>query len=130
MLEMLITLLGFQLIGEIIVRISNLPVPAPVMGMILLFLFLLFRRGTPHFLAENVPKLMSVLTILFIPAGVGVIQYFDLLEEHFLALFLAVFIGLFITHLFSAWLLKTLLIRKRIKQQKKIKQSPKNKTMA
>lgn len=123
MLEMLITLLGFQLMGEIIVRLTTLPVPAPVVGMILLFLFLLFRRGTPHFLAENVPKLMSALTILFIPAGVGVIQYFDLLEQYFLALFLAVLLGLLLTHLISAWLLKTLLIRKRIKQQKKLKQN-------
>lgn len=120
MLEMLIVLCGFQLLGEVIIRILNLSIPGSVVGMLLLFITLLIRRGVPHFMAENTPKLMGVLVLLFIPTGVGIIQYFDLLSDYFWRLSLIVFVAVIGTQLFSAWILKFLLIRNRARKLNKI----------
>lgn len=86
-----------QLIGEFMVRAFALPLPGPVFGMFLLFLFLLIRGGGPRG-AEPIPKnlssvadvLIGHLSLLFVPASVGIMRYFDLLSENFVAIAVAV----------------------------------------
>ena len=88
-----------QLIGEFFVRAFALPLPGPVFGMLLLFAFLLIRgarRG--HKDAEPIPKglaaaadgLIGHLSLLFVPASVGIMRYFDLLADNFVAIAIAV----------------------------------------
>ena len=45
MLAALTTLLLFQLVGEVLTRSLALPVPGPVIGMVLLFVFLVLKEG-------------------------------------------------------------------------------------
>ena len=88
-----------QLLGELLARAFNLPLPGPVLGMGLLFLFLLVRgvqaRGTraqavPVSLATAADGLLGHLSLLFVPAAVGVMRYFDLLRANALAIGVAV----------------------------------------
>ena len=83
-----------QLLGELLARAFNLPLPGPVLGMGLLFLFLLVRgvqaRGTraqavPVSLAAAADGLLGHLSLLFVPAAVGVMRYFDLLRANALS---------------------------------------------
>lgn len=74
-------LLGFQFIGELIVRSLGWPIPGAVLGMVGLFVTLCLRRGLPDALRENVPRLMTHMSLLFIPAGVGVMAFWPLLTE-------------------------------------------------
>jgi holin-like protein len=80
-----------ELIGEIVVRGLALPLPGPVIGMVLLLLLLLGRdrfallaRGPLQGEGvENVSRaLLANLSLLFVPAGVGVVQKLDLIAEH------------------------------------------------
>lgn len=48
-------LLVLQLIGEVTVRLLAWPVPGPVLGMILLFVFLLARKGVSNPWLRPVP---------------------------------------------------------------------------
>lgn len=70
------TLLGFQLIGEIIVRAVGLPVPGPVAGMALLFVALVVRGRVPEDLRATTAGILQNLTVLFVPAGTGVMVHF------------------------------------------------------
>lgn len=80
-------LLICQLVGEILVRALALPLPGPVMGLGLLFGFLVLRGRGDY---ENVPvelgrvadSLLRNLSLLFIPAAVGVVQYLGLLRQY------------------------------------------------
>ena len=54
----IILLLIFQLIGEVGVRTLSLPVLGPVLGMFLLFVFFLLRRGLPD--ALDIASTVSV----------------------------------------------------------------------
>jgi len=68
-------LLVFQRIGEAVVRLASLPVPGPVAGMALLFAMLALRGPIPEGLAAAADGLAKHLSLLFVPAGVGVMLY-------------------------------------------------------
>ncbi len=79
-------LLGFQLVGEIVARALHLGIPGPVIGMSLLAVSCLaspwLRRATEA--AARV--LLANLSLLFLPAAVGVIQFLPLLRTEGLAI--------------------------------------------
>ena len=91
MIACLSLLLICQLAGEIVVGAMGLPLPGPVVGLVLLFVLLLTRdrfsmlaRGP---LRENAVEgtakgILSHLSLLFIPAGVGVVQKLDVVADH------------------------------------------------
>lgn len=79
MLFSITVLLVCQLAGEVIARLFALPIPGPVVGMLLLFAGLLIRRGVPDELGKTGTTLLSHLSLLFIPAGVGVMVHLPLL---------------------------------------------------
>lgn len=77
MLGGLTTLLLFQCAGEVLVRALKLPFPGPVLGMLLLLIALLVRgRKPPVGLHEAGHGILRHLSLLFLPAGVGVMLYY------------------------------------------------------
>jgi putative effector of murein hydrolase LrgA (UPF0299 family) len=96
-LAALATLLVCQLAGEAVVRIAVLPVPGPVVGMLLLFLLLLARAPLPPSTGDTADGLLRHLSLLFVPAGVGVVQHLDRLGSDGLALVAVVVLATVIT---------------------------------
>ena len=70
MLYYLTVILCFQLAGELIAQASGILVPGPVIGMVLLFCFLLVRGSIPNALTRVAEELLANLSLLFVPAGV------------------------------------------------------------
>ena len=79
MLEYFTLILACQLIGEFAVTTMDVPFPGPVVGMALLFLFLLLRGKVPEQLGHVSSALLNNLSLLFVPAGVGVMVHYGLL---------------------------------------------------
>jgi putative effector of murein hydrolase LrgA (UPF0299 family) len=77
MIVALAVLIVCQLAGEAIVRLLSVPMPGPVIGMLLLFGALLARRSLQMALGETADGLLRHLSLLFVPAGVGVVQHLD-----------------------------------------------------
>jgi holin-like protein len=94
MIASLSLILLCQLAGEVLVRGLKLPMPGPVIGLLLL-LVLLVARDRFAVLArgplqgdgvENASRgLLANLSLMFVPAGVGVVQKLDLVVEHGIA---------------------------------------------
>ncbi len=102
MLPSLALLLVVQLIGESIVAATGLPVPGPVLGMALLFAGLavgdaLFGGGVPDGLDETAGAILQHLSLLFVPAGVGVVLYLSVLRQEWLPIAVALVAGTIIT---------------------------------
>ena len=73
--------------GEAVARLSGLPVPGPVIGLLLLLGWLRVRPRRAAGEAPSVPVadgLLRVLPLLFVPAGVGVVAFLPLLRDQWL----------------------------------------------
>lgn len=95
-------LLALQSIGELLARGLALPFPGPVIGMMLLLLALrapMVREPV----AACANFLLSHLSLLFVPVGVGVMTHLDLVGQYgarmLLVIVLSTWIGLGITAL-------------------------------
>ena len=93
MLGALTTLLVYQLIGEVIVQVLALPVPGPVIGMLLLFVTLCLRKRIAEPLRDTANGILQHLSLLFVPAGVGVMVHFSRVSGEWLPIIAAVIIS-------------------------------------
>jgi holin-like protein len=108
MLGALTVLLVYQLVGEALVQLAGLPVPGPVVGMLLLFVTLAVRRRVAEPLRETSQQLLSHLSLLFVPAGVGVMLHFGRLGSEWLALAVALVASTVITLVVTAVVMRAL----------------------
>ena len=105
MLEHFTLILICQLIGELIVAALGVPFPGPVIGMVLLFIFLLINRGVPEKMGRVGSALLNHLSLLFVPAGVGVMAHFEVLKLDFVPLSVAMFVSTLFGIVVTAWLM-------------------------
>jgi holin-like protein len=82
-------LLVFQLAGEFLARVLGLPLPGPVLGMALLVLALLLSKRLPDWLESTSENLLRHLSLLFVPASVGLVQYLDRIGTEWLPIVVA-----------------------------------------
>lgn len=112
MLAALTTLLLYQLLGEILVQWLGLPVPGPVLGMIFLFLTLMLRGGPSEDLRQTSGNLLQHLSLLFVPAGAGVMVHFSRLGDEWLPIAVSVVGSTMLTIAITGLVLRFLLRRR------------------
>ncbi len=93
MLEAIATFFVFQLIGEVIARACDVPLPGPVIGMLLLLALLVLRPRFVEKIEPTATSLLERLSLLFVPAGVGVMQHFDILHAQWLPILAAILVS-------------------------------------
>ncbi len=108
MLKGLAVLLVFQLAGEVLARVLALPVPGPVVGMLLLLAALELRASLAEQLRPASAGLLAHLSILFVPAGVGVVQHGRRLLAEWPAILAAVLVSTLATVGVTGWLAQRL----------------------
>ena len=97
MLEQIARVMFWLCVGEVAARSGLLPLPAPVTGLILLYAELTVRGKLPDDLGVLADRLLQFLGMLFVPAGVGVIAYLNVLKTEALPILTAVIGGTAIT---------------------------------
>lgn len=102
----LLILLLFLLLGTALQIFFNLPLPASILGMLLLLIFLVVRGKTPASLTSISRTLSPLLPLFIIPVSVGIITQKPLLKEYGLELVLILAISLIPGALISAWVMK------------------------
>lgn len=75
MIWALAILLGFQLVGEVIAYSLVPMIPGPVIGMVMLFVTLLVMPRVREIVTPLARGLLARLSLLFVPAGVGVVSH-------------------------------------------------------
>lgn len=90
MLATFATLLIFQCLGEGLVYFIGLPIPGPVAGMLLLFAALLVSPGLLTHIEATGSELLRHLSLLFVPAGVGIVAAASSISGHWLAIIVSV----------------------------------------
>lgn len=110
MLNVLATLLSLQLAGEALVLLMGWPIPGPVLGMALLCVILALRPRWLETLRPTAHGLLQHLSLLFVPAGVGVMLHLKRLGDEAwaigIALVLSTWIGLAVAAWTMVWLMR------------------------
>jgi holin-like protein len=97
MVTALTLLLCCQLAGEVVTRLFRLPFPGPVLGMLLLFVLMLARPRILEAVHEPAQVLLRYLSLLFVPAGVGLMRHGQRLRAELIPIGLAVLISTAVT---------------------------------
>jgi holin-like protein len=95
-------LLLCQLAGEAVVKVSGLPMPGPVVGMVLLVGLLAVRAPLLDGLSSTAEALLGNLTLLFVPAGVGVVQNLKIFGGEGIRLILVLIVSTAVTLVVTA----------------------------
>lgn len=111
MLEEIARVLFWLGIGEILARLGVLPIPGPVIGLVLLYANILFRRELPVNLGMLADRILQYLGMLFVPAGVGVIACLDRLQTEIVPIVAAVIGGTVVTIAVTAFAAERLSVR-------------------
>lgn len=95
-------LVACQLAGETLVSVGRVVAPSfvfpgPVAGMLMLLAFLGWRRHLPAGLEAMATGLIGILSLLFVPSAVGIVQYGGLILEWGLPLLLALVVSTVLT---------------------------------
>lgn len=94
MLHAFAILLSLQLAGEALVRAVSSPLPGPVAGLALLFLWLVAKLPLTQAMNETADGILKHLSLLFVPAGVGLVQQLPLLREEGWKLLIVILISI------------------------------------
>lgn len=96
-------LLATQFLGESLARWLAIPIPGNVVGMGLLLFFLGVGVVRLEWLEEAAEVLLSNMALFFIPAGVGVMAYFDLIRREWLPIAGATLLSTFAVMAVTGW---------------------------
>lgn len=108
MIKTLATLLVFQTIGESLSYVFALPITGPVIGMLLLFVYLCFRRDMTQEMAVSASKLLQHLSLLFVPVGVGIMVHVQRVADEWLPITVALLISTVISLVVTAAVMRGL----------------------
>jgi len=86
-------ILSFLLLGRVIQAITNVPIPGSVLGLLLLFSALSLRLISLSIVQPASNTLLKYLTLFFVPAGVGLINYLDILMSHGITIIISSFVS-------------------------------------
>ncbi|MDI5892121.1 CidA/LrgA family protein [Halomonas rhizosphaerae] len=101
-------LLACQFAGELVARGLTLPIPGPVIGMVILLVALMIRGKVPSSLRLTGEGLLRYLTLLFVPAGVGLMVHFELIAADLWPIVVTLVASTAVTLGVTAWVLERL----------------------
>ena len=108
MLAELVRLVGCLAVGEVLSR-AGLPFPAPVIGLLVLYLNLLALGRLPPALGSMADTVLGLFGMLFVPAGVGVLAYVGLFRAELLPVVAALLGGTIVTFMVTVFVADRLL---------------------
>ena len=126
MLRSIFVIFFFQLMGEFLKKFFEMRIPGPVIGLILLLVTLIFLKKFKKTVINNLKAdvintsnyILSYLSLLFVPIGVGVVMHLSYLENNLFRVLIIVFISTILTIAGSAFLMEKI-NRKLIKNDRK-----------
>lgn len=105
---------GCLAVGELVVYLTGISLPSSIIGMMLLTILLMLKvvklewvKGISDFLSAN-------LAFFFIPPGVAIMCYFDIIKTQYIPILTATFVSTIFVLVVTGWVHQV--IRKRMKK--------------
>ncbi|GAB3465847.1 CidA/LrgA family protein [Azotobacter salinestris] len=104
-------LVMFQLLGTAIQALCLPMLPGPIIGLLLLFVYLVWRGEVSAPVQEAASSLLRYLPLLLVPPAVGVMAYAGAIAADFWAIAGALLLSLLASLAFVGWLMQRLIDR-------------------
>ncbi|MFQ1013185.1 hypothetical protein B6D19_07025 [Gilliamella apicola] len=104
-------------VGNIISKIIPIMIPGSIIGLLLLFFLLAFQLIPTCWIKNSCNLFMRYMTVLFIPAAMGIMDNYSLLLENWIPIIFSTVGGSLIVLIFTAFLTEN--FPKKISSQKR-----------
>lgn len=116
-LKQFLIILAVSLVGEILKAVLPLPIPASIYGMVIMFILLLTGVIKLEQVRETGKFLIEIMPVMFIPAGVGLMSSWSVLEPVLLPVSIITVITIF-TVMGATGIISQIIIRRSAKEAK------------
>ena len=103
-LGQLAILCGIYLLSDAIVSLTGLPIPASVLGIVILFILLCLGIIKEAYVEGMADFLLKHLVFFFIPIVVGLVEWGGVVQEYGLTFVFAIVVSSLVSLFASAWL--------------------------
>src|SRR5262245_19909304 len=107
----------FQLLGTGLNVLFLHMIPGPIIGLVLLFLYLLARGEVSEPINVAASSLLRYLPLLLVPAAVGVMVYARQIAADFWAITGTLVLSLLLSYLFAGWMMQKLIDRQKRRRE-------------
>ncbi|MBV4412085.1 CidA/LrgA family protein [Enterobacteriaceae bacterium YMB-R22] len=106
-LQLIIYIVIFIIAGQLVDYFS-IPLPANIIGMLLLFIMIIIGLLPVKFVKQGATFLLSEMLLFFVPAVVAIINYFDILEKEGIRIIAVIALSTIIVLATTAWVVDKL----------------------
>lgn len=103
MIRQLAILFGCLALGELIIYLTHIPLPSSIIGMLLLTLLLKLKVIRLEWVRSISDFLVSNIGFFFVPPGVAIMLYFDIIKAQFVPIVVASIISTVLVLAVTGW---------------------------
>ena len=89
--------------GTFLASLLPITIPGSIIGMLILFVLLALQIIPAKWVKPGCSVLIRYMALLFVPIGVGVMQYYDLLKAQYGPILVSCFISTLVVFLVVSW---------------------------
>ena len=116
-----IILCTIQFLCNLFVKLSNIPFPAPILGIIVLFLLLQFNLIKREWVKDFCEFILKYMPLLFVPLAVGIITYYGIIEKNLIPILINVIGTTTLTLLLTALFVENVIKFVKLQKMRKMK---------
>lgn len=90
-------------VGNFLASLLPITIPGSIIGMLILFVLLALQIVPAKWVKPGCSVLIRYMALLFVPIGVGVMQYYDLLKAQYGPIVVSCFISTLVVFLVVSW---------------------------
>lgn len=103
MIRQCFILFGCLALGELLVYLTGIKLPSSIIGMLLLTLFLKLKLIKLHWVQGLSDFLVANLGFFFVPPGVALMLYFDIIRAEFIPIAVATVVSTILVLISTGW---------------------------
>ena len=103
MIRQLAILFGCLALGELVIYLTHIPLPSSILGMLLLTLLLKLKVIRLEWVRSISDFLVSNIGFFFVPPGVAIMLYFDIIKAQFVPIVVASVVSTVLVLAVTGW---------------------------
>lgn len=103
MIRQLAILFGCLALGELIIKLTHIPLPSSILGMLLLTLLLKLKVIRLEWVRSISDFLVTNIGFFFVPPGVAIMLYFDIIKAQFVPIVTASVVSTVLVLAVTGW---------------------------